>query len=199
MGPKVISYFSSRASNYLVNSNSGFWKFVRNQEKQVLCKWIHAEKGQSLLDAGAGAGYYALYFRDEKHLEVSAVDSTPAMVNELLKNKISAQLSSLEELTTALPMAPFDRILAAGVFEFVPEPQIALKNLSLQLRDSGRLVLLIPADGFFGKIYSFFHFNIEIYIRGAEFYKNLAEKSDLKFLGSEKASPMSLVLAFEKT
>lgn len=191
----MSSYFSKRATDYLQKSNKGLWRIVREKEREAIAQWVVQGSGASLLDAGAGAGYYSLYFKQNFNLEVTAVDSTAEMVEQLKKNGIRSQLAMLETLELE---EKFETVVAAGVFEFISDPERALFKLCAHLKENGRLILLIPADGVIGSLYRFFHTDIETFIRPPEFYVNLGQMNGLKVISTQKPTPMSRVIVFEK-
>lgn len=191
----MSSYFSRRAADYLKNSNKGIWRFVRERERAAISQWVQTGDQVSLLDAGAGAGYYSLYFKDTFKFRVVAVDSTPEMVEQLKKNGLVSHLAQLETLELE---ERFEYVVAAGVFEFVGDPERALFKLSAHLKENGRLILLVPSDGLAGSLYRFFHSEIKTYIRPLDYYKNLGQRNGLKILSCEEATPMSQLIVFEK-
>lgn len=191
----MSEYFSRKAEDYLKNSNRGFWRLVREKEREAVARWVRKEKGFSLLDAGAGAGYYSLFFKNQFQLNVTAVDSTPAMVEQLKRNGIPSHLARLETLELD---GKFENIVAAGVFEFIDEPERAFCNLSSLLKEHGRMILLVPAGGLIGSLYQLFHPAIKTYIRPADFYIKIGNDNGLKCESTGKATFMSRVIVFEK-
>lgn len=195
MGKEVENYFQERASKYLKESQKGLWRFFREKERIALFNYIHLSPDDLVLDAGAGAGYYSLHLKTNYLCQVVAIDMTKAMVDELKKNGIDGRLSSLENFAGE---ERFDLILAAGVFEFLESPAKSLANMAAHLKNTGRMILLVPADGLAGFLYDLFHFNVKTFCRSVSDYESLAHDAGLKIIAIQDATVMSRVIVLEK-
>jgi SAM-dependent methyltransferase len=197
LGNKVNNYFSHQAPGYSLKSKLGLWAKFRNKELLAVEKLIHFKIGSSLIDLGSGAGFYSVFYRDKYEAKVLAVESSIGMQEELKKEKInfiSIDLNTIE----SLPNHEF--AIAAGVLEFLDDPEYLFKAVSLGLNPQGRLVVLFPSSGFFGSLYQYVHnlWGCPSIIRTKEFYIGLAKKYDLILDGEIKATCISVALSFKK-
>lgn len=195
MGKEVEVYFRSRASGYMKESQKGLWKIFREKEKNAIAKFVRPLSTDSVLDAGAGAGFYSLYFKNYFQCDVVAIDITKEMVDELIKNGINGRLASVETFKID---TTFDLILAAGVFEFLESPEKGMRNLASLMEQNGKMVLLVPSGGIIGYFYNFFHFNLKTYIRSIAYYEEIGNAIGLKVVAHLKATALSNVIVFEK-
>jgi len=197
VGKKIIAYFNERAGSYLGDSNRWPWRQFRKKEVFAIETLLSPTKGSSLIDLGSGPGFYSLHFRDKFSLDCTGVDSAPEMINVLKKNGINGFNIPLEEIDT---LGPYDNAIAAGVFEFIENPELSVKAISRVLSPGGKCVLLIPADGVFGECYRFHHSiqQCETFIRSVSDYKQLFCKFGFKLTDVKRVTLLSTALLFEK-
>lgn len=197
MGNKINHYFNVRAGDYLKRSNSGIWNIFRKKERASIASSLNPQAGSSLIDLGCGAGYYAIFFKNQYKLNVFGVDSSSAMIYELKKTGIPCQEGSIETLNLH---SVFDNALAAGVLEFVQQPDLFFKQTSRLLATGGKLVILIPNTHFFGWCYKISHsfFGCHTYLRTPKEYEAMANIIGFKKISEKKITPISTLLCFEK-
>jgi SAM-dependent methyltransferase len=169
----MINYFDKNARDYLKKSESYIWSFLRLKEKTIIEKLLSPKSDSRLLDLGSGPGFYSLYFKNKYKIDVMAVDSSPAMIEELSSHGIKSICCSVEKFEIE---EKFDLILAAGVFEFIDEPEIAFNRIFECLRPHGKFVLLVPSSGFWGLVYKLYHVlqGCPVKIRKIEVYQKMA-------------------------
>lgn len=181
----------------MAKSNHGIWKIFRHKERDSIARLLNAKAHSSLLDLGSGAGYYAIYFKEEYNLDVFCVDSSPAMIDQLNKRGIPSRQVSIEDLDQ---FQLFDNALAAGVLEFVKSPEKFFKSIFNIITPGGRLVILIPTHGSFGWLYRVVHAlgGCKVFIRKSKEYEELASQYGFIKIRSEKPTLISRAICFEK-
>lgn len=149
----------------------------------------------SLLDLGSGAGFYSIFFKNKYRINVLGVDSSPAMVEQLKLNGIEYVLDSIENFVSS---EKFDLVLAAGVMEFVDNPEKVFRNILASIAPNGRLVILVPRSGIGGRMYKIHHKlkKCPVQIRSAETYKRIASHLGFNFSKIFYPTPISCAICF---
>lgn len=151
---EVERHFSAEAASYTHASGSGLWDFWRKRERRAIMALLKPRPGEMIFDAGCGAGYYTEFLRLLR-VNVVAADLSPAMVGEVHRRLgVPALVANLEELGMR---GPFDAVLCAGALEFCPHPAKALQSMASLLSPTGRVVVMLPAEGIPGRLYRAFH------------------------------------------
>jgi SAM-dependent methyltransferase len=123
---------------------------LRNESNRhaAVRRWLASlPVGASLLDAGAGVQRYR---GDASHLSYTSQDFGDYKGGEAFGDKQSpgwdaSRCDLLCDITTIpVPEAHFDHVLCTEVFEHLPEPQLALKELARVLKPGGTLLLTAP-------------------------------------------------------
>jgi ubiquinone/menaquinone biosynthesis C-methylase UbiE len=96
----------------------------------------------SVLDAGAGNGRFTRALVDELHLDVTALDMLPVMLDSI-RDRVPSAKTVLGRLGQPLPFADatFDAAVAVRVLKYVPQWTFAIRELARVLRPGGRLIL----------------------------------------------------------
>jgi len=189
----MLEYFERRAKMYREESERGLWSLVRQREFACVAKALDLTGGMSVIDLGCGAGHYARLLHAEFGVDVLAVDQSPAMIEKVgdLPNWIG-RVEDLPETRT------FDRVLAAGMLEFVAEPAPVFRKFAALTAPGGRLVLLVPSAGLGGAAYKAVHEwqGCPVHIRSAAQYAYLGELAGFRFEQEDRCTPISTVLTF---
>ena len=96
-----------------------------------LIEWCGISPGQYVLDVGCGTGYAACLLAKEYHVDVAAVDITPAVLEEAKKRvareKVSNNVKVIEADAHALPFPSdtFDAVLAESVLIFCEKAKVS--------------------------------------------------------------------------
>jgi SAM-dependent methyltransferase len=115
---------------------------MRRLETPTVMEMLEVEPGEAILDAGSGSGHYTKALVDAG-ARVTALDIEPAMI-EALGQRLHVE-TILGDLMT-VPLEPrFDKIVCAGVLEFVQDPTAVVVNLAKGLRPGGVMVILVLA------------------------------------------------------
>ncbi len=77
------AYFEKAASTYLDRSGRGLWGHFRRREKAVIFDFLQPQPGESLLELGCGAGFYARKLYSDFGMQVTGVDVCPSMIRQL--------------------------------------------------------------------------------------------------------------------
>lgn len=197
MGKQVLTYFDQQAESYLERSERLPWSLFRKKERAIMEQLLQPEKHTSFLDLGAGVGYYSLYFKNKYSLRVVAVDNSSLMLSQIKDPDIECICSDISKLHLN---NYFHRILAAGVFEFVSDPEDVFLEVSRILDKDGRFCILIPTNNVLGRLYQWVHqkWKVNTFIRSSQFYIELGKRVGLKITHIQKATLISSALCFEK-
>ena len=158
----VFSYFDKKASNYNYNSYSFPWSIIRNLEAKSVVKLIGNIKNSCVFDIGSGSGFYTKLMINNKAKKVYALDGSKKMLNNIhVKNVIKINKNAEKFQLNR----KFNKIICAGLLEFVDSPELILKNIKKHALKDCRLVILCPSDNLLGKLYKFYHFKNKIKIK----------------------------------
>jgi SAM-dependent methyltransferase len=194
---KIIRYFDERAQKYLQRSGRGIWATFRQRERSALMHLLAPKDGQRILDAGCGAGFYAVDLRDNFNAKVTGIDISPKMIARIRAQGFEAQVARFDEFKTA---EAYDGILAAGVLEFVESPERAFNNAYAALKEGGRLVLLVPRGGLAGRLYAWTHavFGCPTRVFSESEYRAMAAAAGFKFLERVSCTPISIAISWRR-
>jgi SAM-dependent methyltransferase len=139
---RVRGYFAKQAGEYATGSSRGLWAWMRRLETPVVMELLDVRPGEAVLDAGSGAGHYSGRLV-EAGARVTALDVEPAMIEALRKRlRVETMLGDL----MSMRLEPrFDKIVCAGVLEFVQDPRAVVANLAKGLGPDGVMVILVLA------------------------------------------------------
>jgi len=188
-------HFEHAAPGYLAAAERWPWGWVRAAEWRAIRAALDLGAGQQVLDAGCGAGFFARRMAAEAAVGIEGIDASAAMVEAFRQLGFPGWVDRAE---TFVGEHPYDRVLAAGVLEFVEHPERALGNLARLLRPGGRLVCLVPAGGPAGAVYRavHLHWGCPTWIRPPRRYAALGAEQGLASVLCRRATVMSWVLAF---
>ncbi len=187
---KAVEYFGAAAGGYARFRDRTFLRTLRQREEAVIMRLLDPGPGESILDAGCGAGYYSLRIM-RSGASAYGVDISPAMVEGARARGVEAVVGDLASLSLG---RRFDKILCAGVLEFCPDHKAVLSRLSDHLKGRGSIVVLVPGRSPAGWAYALYHRSHGVAVR-------LFDAEDLRALGPtglaldaiEVPTPMSLV------
>lgn len=137
-------YGQSVWGNHLADSRTPLMEAIQTtlQSRGAVC-------GQHILDAGCGTGEVALALV-MSGFQVTAADFAPGMLRRLEDKSKSLEISTSAlhiipiNLSRQLPWttAMFDRVLAIGVLQVLPEPQKTLRALTSLLHPGGSVIVV---------------------------------------------------------
>ncbi|MFM8269162.1 MAG: class I SAM-dependent methyltransferase, partial [Pseudomonadota bacterium] len=148
-------------------------------------------------DVGCGAGFYALEAK-KRGLIVHAVDMSPQMVKKLENQVDKVHVFDIESIPTE---QKFDRVICAGVLDFVKNPELAFSNLCQLVAPGGRLVVLCPRQGLGGLYYRCekYFVGIRVNLFKSDWLSSLASKHGLKLAQISYPLPTNMALLFTRT
>ena len=149
-----------------------------------------------ILDFGCGAGYYARLVVNKNPRRLVAVDLSPAMISQITDNRIECMVGNAATLKID---GKFDKIISAGLLEFVDDAPAILANARRHIRDGGRFVLLVPRRNLAGKAYQYFHRRNGVAINLYNFrqIQEMAAETGWTMINHKFVFPFSLVAEFE--
>ncbi len=150
----VKAYFDRRASVYRAATGRGLWAWYRHREAVTVLALCGEVAGLAALDLGCGSGFYADRLAAGGARPIVAVDASERMLAEITDPRIETRQGDVASVTLA---QRFDRIILAGVLEFVEDAGAVLDNARRHLADGGRIVVLLPPDNAAGRLYRRFH------------------------------------------
>jgi len=140
-------FFSDKRSG---GHRSSVEEFLAMEAREKL---FHLDGGKTLLDFGCGAGELLVYYAPEYERTIG-VDFSPSMLDEASKRikerkceNITLILADDKTVWEKLD-SPFDRITAAGVFQYLTYQEIDefISNASNYLNEGGKIVLFDMLD-----------------------------------------------------
>ena len=104
--------------------------------------WPESMKGQTILEAGSGAGRFTEILL-ETGAEIFSFDYSSAVDVNFLNNGHFANLNLFQGDIYNIPLRKysFDKVLCLGVIQHTPDPEKAFKSLSQYVCAGGKLVL----------------------------------------------------------
>jgi 2-polyprenyl-3-methyl-5-hydroxy-6-metoxy-1,4-benzoquinol methylase len=127
----------------------------RAGDLQRICSALDVSRGHRILDAGCGAGQYALAFA-ELGLEVTGVDLAPDMIARAKQHALARGVDvawRIEQIGALSDQdATYDAVHARVVLQFVPSIPAALAELRRVLKPGRRMLVSVP--GALSPIYS---------------------------------------------
>lgn len=195
---KAIEYFEKVSADYDSTVSKGILRIPRDRERAAVLKFAKLDQpGASLIDVGCGAGFYSLRAK-EAGMWVQSVDASPGMVLRLSDKVDFAEVADIEKLESD---RKFDRVVCAGVLDFVMRPEVAFRNLCRLVGPGGRLIVLTPRKGLGGLFYRvekyFFGIRINLYTR--HWLQKIAREHGLSLVDWAHPLPTNMALLFEKS
>lgn len=189
---KARDYFDNVAGRYQDMTSSNILGKIRNNEAKSVMKLLDPQKGENILDAGCGAGFYSLLIK-ERGATPFGIDISSKMVDETKKQGVEAGKHDLENLDLG---KNFDKIVCAGALEFCTAPKEAVKNLSNHLAEEGHIIFLFPKLSITGLLYKLYHLSHGVIINlfTVKKVEQLLNKAELEISSVETPTPFSCVL-----
>jgi ubiquinone/menaquinone biosynthesis C-methylase UbiE/uncharacterized membrane protein YbhN (UPF0104 family) len=194
---RAVSHYEKASEHYESDVKRGPLRFMRERERASVLRLLGPLcAGETFLDVGCGGGFYALEAKRAK-MRVCAVDAAPRMVEKISGKVDEALVTDVETLQFSGP--PFNRVVCAGVMDFVVNPDTALENLMRQVGPGGVLVVLAPRRGLRGAYYQLEKraVGLRINLFTAEWFEAAARKSGFRVTSLELPLPHNLVVRLE--
>ncbi|MDO8480897.1 MAG: class I SAM-dependent methyltransferase [Nanoarchaeota archaeon] len=190
------TYFDSHAQGYDKERVSGPVGMLVTKERGNVLALLDPKKGEDILDAGCGSGYYSVILK-EKGAKPFGVDFSEKMVKELKTKGIPGEVANLESFNLK---KKFDKIVCGGALEFTTRPEAALKSMASHLKEGGTLVLVYPRKSLAGFAYRLFHrtHGVRIHLFTKKGMQTLLEQAGMEELKTVKSDPLTNVVLAEK-
>jgi len=150
------SFFDDRAEAYNGASECWPWSWLREKERAALLAGMGSVRDQTVLDLGCGSGYFSRLFAKQGASKVVGVDISESMIAQLPDNDVEGVVGNITIIELEYK---FNRISCAGVLEFIPDPVAALENAPKHIDPDGRMVLLVPLQNLWGRLYRLYHYS----------------------------------------
>jgi ubiquinone/menaquinone biosynthesis C-methylase UbiE len=144
MGRQIADVMSWEGVDWLFRETR-----VDEEQPEKMLDALKIEKGATVADVGAGAGYHSVRMarRVGPKGTVLATDLQPEMLRMLERNAREARVTNIKPIRatqsdTKLPEAKVDLILMVDVYHECSQPDITLQGLLKALKPKGRLVLV---------------------------------------------------------
>jgi ubiquinone/menaquinone biosynthesis C-methylase UbiE len=130
--------------------------------------------------------------------DVTAVDASPAMIEQLRSLTPHVLLAKLEDAD--LGDEVFDQALAIGVLNFVTDPKMALRRLCRAVKPGGTLVLQVTEWSFFGYMYwlNYLVRGFRPFLLSRQWLTEHTAEFGFRPVGHEHPLPHDLTIAFKR-
>jgi ubiquinone/menaquinone biosynthesis C-methylase UbiE len=126
----------------LYSSGSGILRKMQFLPYGLVLRTIKGSVGQRMLDVGCGSGHFMLTAKRALGLDVYGVEPNSFDTAFAAKHSLNIFRGTLEQ--AAFPDNSFDVITLNHVFEHLPEPHSALRELRRILKPTGTLIIGVP-------------------------------------------------------
>src|SRR5262249_51164447 len=147
---RALRYYAIRSHSYGRSCEEGMLRSLRRKERKLMTRFAAFAPGLTMIDVGCGPGFYALQAK-RNGMTVCAMDAVSTMLDHLRDRVDQVYVADLENFPCELR---YDRVVCAGVLDFVVDPERSFRRLSSLVAAGGRLVVLAPKEGLFTWLYS---------------------------------------------
>lgn len=194
---KAIDYFERVSRDYHETVSRGILVHFRNRERSKVLELLNLEAPNlNVIDVGCGAGFYSLTAKNFGST-VHAVDMSPGMLKKLEGRVDKISNWDIETMPTDLK---YDRVVCAGVLDFVQKPEVAFANLCKLVNQDGKLVILCPRQGLGGLFYRVekYFFGMRINLFSEAWLSEQASHHGLKLTKVVYPLPTNMAVLFSK-
>jgi SAM-dependent methyltransferase/uncharacterized membrane protein YbhN (UPF0104 family) len=196
---QALRYYEGRSPAYSQLVSNGPLHWLRRREWKFVVELLDLPSSGStprLLDVGCGDGKYSL-FAKASGAHVTAMDACAGMVSRLHEKLDLVHVVDWEEHAV---IHTYDRVLCAGMLDFVLDPKSAFGKLCQSVAPGGRLVVLVPKRGLGGLFYrvekKFAGFQVNLFCPLQ--LTDWAKEHGLHRQGIESPLPNNMVMAFDR-
>jgi 2-polyprenyl-3-methyl-5-hydroxy-6-metoxy-1,4-benzoquinol methylase len=147
-------YFDSIADIYTTRSHAGLGKWLRKHELAHVKDFLGSRPLGHVLELGSGSGYYSHILNNLGCESLTCVDFSSQMLKNLSIPGCTKVEADVQEFRGE---RIYDTIFCCGAIEFLNRPQAIFDNAARMLAPMGSMVVLVPWNQFFGKLYKCFH------------------------------------------
>ncbi len=193
--PLSLDYFDSVAHDYKERSESIFWKALRAVESRAIFEMVPSLQGKNVLDACAGSGFYTTRLARLMPEKLTAVDLSGEMLSRISIPGVEKHRGDVTRID--FPEL-FDVILCAGGLEFIADPKNFFQRMAEVSSPRSKLLLLLPIEGFLGRIYQRFHKKHGLRIRLFNRGELAGLTSDWKLEAVKNVHPFAMAVRYGK-
>jgi len=192
---KVYNFFNEAAKNYQFSSESWPWKMLRDKEVAAVKDQLGNVREETVLDVGSGAGFYTRMALNLGAKHVVAIDLSQAMINQLPINSVTGIVG---DASTIKLDKSYSKLIMAGLLEFAPDTLAVLQNLRRHARKGAVLVVLVPQNNMWARIYQFYHLRhgIRINLFTSGDLVDLGTSVGWEYISEKKVFPFSIIMRF---
>ncbi len=185
-------YYDKVARKYSSMITSGVGGNMKRREMDCLMTLLSPKKGETILDAGCGSGFYAKLIRNSG-AKILCVDISSEMVETVRRTGLEAEVHDIESMDLG---RKFDKILCAGPLEFCRNPAKALRNLRHHVTNEGCMVLSTLSVSPFGFVYWIYHLShgLRINLFSLRWIVRLLEEAKFKIETIQKPTSFLYVI-----
>lgn len=141
---RSLRYWSGRAPDFSELRMEDYYSPMRAAYEQFLAGWLQDKRPLRVLDAGTGAGFFALLLHN-MGCEVTAVDFSTAMLAKSRQNLAAHRADSVKLAQANLDHLPyddatFDAVVSRNVTWTLVHPETAYREMVRVLRSGGALI-----------------------------------------------------------
>jgi uncharacterized protein (TIRG00374 family) len=194
---RALSHYEKSSAHYEAEVKRGPLRFMRDRERASVLRLLGPLRaGETFLDVGCGGGFYSLEAK-RAAMRVCAVDAAAGMVDKLASEIDEAHVRDVE--TLEFDGRTFDRVVCAGVMDFVQNPDAAITNLMRHVAPGGVLVILAPRTGLQGFYYRLekFAVGLRVNLFTADWFATAAANHGFLVTSLDLPFPHNLVVRLE--
>jgi len=145
----VTSFFESRSSYWdEMYRRRDLYGYIHQQRLSIFLRWaeeLALPKGSRILDIGCGAGMATVALAQQGYV-VSAMDTAQGMIEQARQHaseagvgdRVTTTLGDVHRL--AFPSNQFPMVIALGVIPWLPEPEVAIREMARVVKPGGYLL-----------------------------------------------------------
>ncbi len=185
-------HFSQKAEEY--DKKRSEWilgKLVSKEKKQII-KTLDPNKGEEILDAGSGSGFYGRLIK-KQDAKPYCIDISKGMIEVAKQSGLKGEVQNLDNFNLK---KKFNKILCAGALEFTQNPNKVISNLKKHLKKEGFIILLYPRLNFFGILYKIFHLThkVKIHLFSNKKIERICQENKLKIIETHNTQLFTKVI-----
>lgn len=112
----------------------------RIQQQDVRALLPPAKNNKSLLDVGCGTGHWSRFFLSLGY-QVRGMDLSPEMIEKARQMVEACTFTQADACDIPYPNQTFDVMAAMAMIEFIPTPEVAIREMIRCLRPGGILII----------------------------------------------------------
>jgi uncharacterized membrane protein YbhN (UPF0104 family)/SAM-dependent methyltransferase len=194
---RALDHFRRVAASYEKRLQRWPVRRWRDRQRAAVLELAALDSGAtSLIDVGCGPAFYALSAK-RSGLFACATDAVAEMLAGIRPGVNTALVADVEALAVT---RTYDRVICAGVLDFVASPDVAMKNLASLVAPGGRLVLLVPLRGRGAVLYRMekLLIGLQVNLFDADWLVEHAGRHGLTLVEKRRPLPWNGVFAFTR-